>query len=165
MLTQERLKELLHYDPDTGEWTWLVGRGGGDNGAHPGDRAGWIENGRRRIQVDAHKYLASRLAVLYMTGAWPAKQVDHRDLDKSNDRWSNLRDATHNQNSMNIGKRRDNTSGFKGVTLHAETQKWHARICLMGKSRSLGLFGTPEAAHDAYVDAASKLFGEFARAG
>ena len=161
-LTVDRLKELLHYDPETGLWTWLVTLNArGKKGYEAGCRR---KDGRMVIRIDYRLYLGSRLAVLWMTGSWPKNYVDHRDCDPTNDKWSNLREATHSQNNMNSRTRRSET-GIKGVRWHKQNKNWTADIKFNGKRRHLGSFECPAAAHLAYVLAASKAFGEFARAG
>jgi hypothetical protein len=96
-----------------------------------------------------------------MTGKWCSLVIDHRDGDPSNNRWANLRRATRSQNSANRRIPRNNPCGFKGVSRHRG--KWDATICKKGRRHFLGSFLTPQAAHAAYVKAARKLFGEFAR--
>jgi hypothetical protein len=156
-LTQERLKELLHYDSKTGIWTWLVWRG---NKVQRGSLAGSPnDNGYRCIQIDGAKYLSSRLAVLYITGCWPKQKVDHRDHNTLNDRWRNLRHASHPQNQWNARKRIDNTSGFKGVS--KEGCKWRAQIRAYGVHYYLGTFKTREEAYAVRCAKAKELHGEF----
>ena len=103
------------------------------------------------------------MAWLYMTGRWPRGQVDHRDLDKGNDRWLNLRVATPGQNNANSRSRKTNTSGFKGVSYHIRVRKYVAQIGHNGKIIYLGQFDDPAIAHQAYAEAARRLYGEFAR--
>jgi hypothetical protein len=153
MLTQSRLKELLDYQPLTGLFYWRNGKVAGWD-----DASGYIQ-----ISVNGRQYRAHRLAWLYMTGAWPNGLIDHRDTNRSNNRWDNLRPATHSQNHANAPLRSDNSSGFKGVCLHKKTGKYKAAIQVNRKSIYLGLFPTPELAHDAYVSAATKYFGDYAR--
>ena len=98
-----------------------------------------------------------------MTGKFPIDQVDHINLDKLDNRWVNLREATNSQNQANIHAHITNTSGFKGVSWHRGVQKWRAQIERDGHSCYLGYFDTPEAAAAAYANAAQKHFGEFAR--
>lgn len=99
-----------------------------------------------------------------MTGAWPRQFVDHVNCDRTDNRWSNLRDASPSQNARNIGKRRDNKSGFKGVSFHNRAGRYRAEIRVKGRTRHLGLFNTPQEASKAYEAAAKSLAGEFARA-
>lgn len=161
-LTAKRLREVLRYDPQTGQFTWLVrlsiriliGRNAGRINRH----------GYRIITIDCVRYHAHRLAWLYMTGEWPAHYIDHANLDKADNRFANLREASRQQNSANTKTPSNNRSGFKGVQWHPQTKKWRARIGFNGKHQSLGLFKSPEEAHAAYAEAAEKLFGEYARA-
>lgn len=153
--TAERLRELLDYDPVTGEFTWRVNRGGT---ARKGARAGRLNSqGRRQISIDLRCYCAGPLAVLWMTGQWPERLVDHRNLSKADDRWDNLRPATYSQNSAN----RRSWSELKGT--HLVDGKFQSRIMVAGRYIYLGLFDRPEDAHAAYVAAALEHFGEFAR--
>lgn len=163
-LTQERLKELLDYNPSTGDFFWRVDRGG----KRAGDRAGCKKRLYVAISVDDQIYRAHLLAWLWMTGEFPALFIDHRDLDKHNNAWSNLREATKSQNQANTGLIATNASGLKGVSRYRAGERagkpWQATIQKNGKSIFLGHFATKEAAHAAYVAAAEKHFGEFARA-
>jgi len=162
-LTAQRLRELLRYDPDTGAWTWRKGRAGS---ARVGGRAGARNYyGYLLIGVDGPKYGAARLAWLYMHGCWPEAEIDHKDGNRSNDRWSNLREASRTENQWNKSRHRDNASGFKGVSWHKGQGKWRARIMLHRRNIHLGLFDTAEAAHEAYKAKALELFGGFARSG
>jgi len=106
---------------------------------------------------------ANRLAVFWMTGRWPKKFVDHKDVDNSNDRWSNLRHATPKQNGANQKLRSNNTTGFKGVSRTTGCDRFSAGIRVDGHRKHLGCFRTPELAHEAYKRAAKKFFGKFAR--
>jgi hypothetical protein len=115
------------------------------------------------IHINGHGYRAHQLAWLYMTGNWGRPTIDHRDTNPTNNRWKNLRLSTRSNNSANRRRNRNNKSGFKGVYLDGETGKWIARIGKDRKSYFLGRHATPEAAHEAYVAAARRLFGEFAR--
>lgn len=159
MLTQERLKELLQYDPETGVFTRLIPtqrtRAGDVVGRSRAD--GYVD-----IKVDGKHYLAHRLAYLYMAGAWPSDEVDHKDLDRANNQWSNLRAATRSQNMAN--RAAWGVSGLKGVQFHPKTGKYKAQTKINGKDLYIGLFPTAEGAHAAYVRAANDNFGEFARA-
>jgi hypothetical protein len=163
-LTQERLKELLSYDPLTGVFIWRIDRGG----KKAGDIAGCKKRTYILISVDDRVYRAHLLAWLYMTGEWPDRFVDHHDLDKHNNAWINLRRATKSQNMANVGLIKSNASGFKGVSHYRAGERygkpWQASIGKDGRSRHLGHFATKEEAHAAYVCAAESLFGEFARA-
>jgi len=162
-LTAERLRELLHYESGTGKFTWRVNR----CKVHAGDVAGSLNKslGCVMISVDGRLYYASRLAWLYQIGEWPAHQIDHRDGNPNNNRWNNLRLATHAQNQWNRGKNHNNTTGFKGVTWQKQRGKFAAHITVDGKHHYLGLFRSPKLASLKYRLAALKHHGEFANAG
>lgn len=160
-LTQERLRELFHYDPGTGLFTRLVAAGSARIGSVAGCDDG---HGYFKITVDYHPYRRGRLAWLYMTGHWPENEIDHRNLNKADDRWSNLRNATDSQNQANKTKPQSNKSGLKGVSWQKRSGKWRSAISIGHKNQSLGFFDCPAAAHFAYLIAADIAFGEFARA-
>jgi HNH endonuclease len=160
-----RLKELLHYEPKTGRWTWRVYRA---RGARAGQEAGKVEvnkrNPRRMIGIDGVLYLASHLAVLYMTGKWPKLVVDHRNRNSLDDRWENLRLATHSQDKGNQKRSACNTSGFKGVTLVKRLEHLDKPFAARIAGSHLGYFATAIEAHQAYLRAARKYYGaEFVR--
>jgi len=155
-ITLARLKEVLRYDPLTGEWIWLQGR-------FAGKCAGSVKEGRRLIMVDWERHRAARLAWFYMTGEQPPPIVDHRDLDTLNDRWINLRAANKSTNGANATMRVRNKSGRKGVTWDKAREKWRAKIVYQYRCIELGRFDTIEAAAAAYECKAKELFGEFAR--
>ena len=162
MLTAERLRQLFSYDPETGLFTRRVSRGRTKVGSIAGADRG---DGRKQLGIDWHQYLTSRLAWLYMMGSWPPKghEVDHRDLNRSNDSWSNLRLATRSQNEVNKGLRRDNKSGFKGVYFDRKLSKFVAEVSINGRRVYLGCFNSAELAHQAHCTAAHVHYGEFAR--
>lgn len=159
-LTQEKLKELFWYHADTGNFYWrkaLTPR------MKPWDKAGSIDGqGYVQIKVCSKVKQAHRLAYLYAYGHLP-KQVGHINGNKSDNRIENLRSADNSKNSMNKGIQSNNTSGFKGVTFHKGTGKFHAKICVEGIRKSLGYFKTAEEASNAYIKAAGELHGQFAR--
>lgn len=158
-LTQAKLKELLRYDPDTGLFTWLVSR----KRVKAGDVAGTTyTNGYVIVRIDGKANSAHRLAWFYMTGEWPADQIDHIDRDKANNRWGNLRPATSLQNIANRGSW--SKSGFKGVYKPIGRNDYRTEIRINGKRKLLGYFKTPEEAHAVYLKAANDIHGEFARA-
>ena len=120
-----RLKELVDYDSETGIFTWKPRKWA--YGAKAGTEAGWRDwKGYVIITLDRVNYRAHRLAWLYMTGEWPSQDVDHKDRNKANNRWINLREATRSQNMGNQSLRDCNTSGVKGVSWDKKTGKWVA---------------------------------------
>jgi len=124
-LTQSRLKEVMHYDPETGVLTWLEDRGGR---AKAGTEAGAISTGYVRPMVDGQRYLAQRLIWLYMTGEWPVSQVGHEDRNPLNNRWANLRPATKKENGENRKLHKNSTTGFRGVSWEPKIGKYRAKI-------------------------------------
>jgi hypothetical protein len=164
MITADRLRELLRYDQGTGQFTW-ASRTSPSSRAKVGDLAGTPNNrGYLYIKVFKVTYQAHRLAWLYMTGDWPRNEIDHIDLNRGNNSWSNLRESTRTQNNANRSACANNKCGLKGVDYRRKIKKWRAQIAIGGKKIHLGSFCTPEDAHAAYVAAAEKYFGEFARA-
>lgn len=160
MLTVEKLRETLIYDPETGVFRWR--RSG--FGQTAGSVAGTVTPaGYRRIGINKKTYAAHRLAWLYVFGVWPPP-LDHRDNDRDNNRLRNLRPATKSQNAANRRVRADSRTGLKGVSWHRATRRWTARIEVDGKRRTIGYFKSAEEAHVAYARAAVAAHGEFARA-
>lgn len=147
------LKTLLHYNPETGLFTWLQRKGKSRAGAIAGTPA----NGYVQIRIDGSQFLGHRLAWLYMTGSLPTFQVDHWDLNRSNNAWSNLREATSGQNHQNRTKTCRNKSGYLGVSLHKATGKFLACIKVDYVGHNLGLYNTAEEAYEAYKAAKIKF--------
>jgi hypothetical protein len=159
-ITHARLKEVLHYDPETGIFTWLQAT---SDKIKPGDDAGGIGGpGYLYIGLDNISRPVHRWAWFYMTGAWPQNQVDHINCDKLDNRWSNLREATQAGNNRNRNLRRANTSGRRGVYWHAAAKKWAASIHNNGRTIHLGLFTEIDEAAKARQDAELLYYGEFA---
>lgn len=163
-ISHARLKKILHYNLRTGIWTWKVSLNrciviNSRAGSNRGD-------GRWIIGIDGVLYLSSRLAWFYKKGVWPKFEVDHKDTDHSNDKWCNLREATSSQNNANKRTPRNNTTGFKGVSIDTRgVKQFRATIKIHKKQRCLGYYDTPKEAHSAYTKAAQKFFGKFANDG
>lgn len=121
-------------------------------------------DGYRVICMGGRQYYAHRLAWLYMTGEWPIAEVDHINTKRGDDRFANLREATHAQNSRNRSTPCTNTSGVKGVSWHAGAGKWCAFIKVNSRSINLGYFTDIPDAAAAYAAASERLHGEFGRA-
>jgi hypothetical protein len=149
MITIEQLRTELRYDPVSGLFTRLVKF----KNVRVVDIAGSVQdNGYVRVMVRRELYAAHRLAWFYMTGAWPAVQIDHMNGVRTDNRWSNLREATSSMNKENQRRaRRDNKTGWLGVDLDGD--KYRAQIQVKGRKIFLGHFGTPDEAHQAYVKA------------
>ena len=166
-ITQNYLKNVLSYDPETGAFTWK------DRASWPkfmnsrlaGKQAGCVNTaGYIVIRLHEKLYLAHRLAWLYMMGTWPEEEIDHKNSIKSDNRFKNLRKATHAQNKYNCGLSRRNKSGFKGVSWSKAMKKWHAQIVIKGQYFNLGYFTEPEKAHQAYMKKSNAHHGEYSRA-
>ena len=142
-LTQEQLKELLHYNPASGAFTWLKTM---SNRAAAGNRAGGVSKtaGYHVIKIDGFAYRSHRLAFLYMTASWPSHQLDHINGIKTDNRWCNLRGVTAQDNQKNKRLGRNNTSGFVGVVWCKVKGKWYAQVRTGGKVVYLGYFTDKE---------------------
>lgn len=151
--SQERLKEVLTYDPDTGVFTWKISSA---RRIKAGDIAGTLHSeGYIKISINGKRYLAHRLAWLYMTGDDPGdRMLDHKNQVKTDNAFSNLRFATDSQNQQN----KQNV----GFSFHKATHKWEANLTHNGERKYLGLFDCPLLARLAYLDARKQYFGEFA---
>jgi len=138
MLTQERLKELLHYNPDTGVFTWKTRP---SYSIHIGDIAGCVQKKNRYIVIRINKSLhyAHRLAFLYMNGC-TGEEVDHIDHNPSNNSYRNLRIVSHRENLQNRSMSVNNSSGHTGVTWFKRDKKWHSQINIQGRNIHLGYF-------------------------
>lgn len=154
-LTQEYLKEVINYCPNTGIFRWAKSR----RGVSAGTECGYVDNhGYRRIGLLRSDYAAHRLAWIYMNGVAPEFDIDHKDGNRSNNAYSNLREATRAENLQNMRKKRHSSgkpsaSRYVGVTFHVGKNRWQARITKDGVSKHLGWFIDEESAHHAYLDA------------
>jgi len=153
-ITQELAKELLDYDPSTGVFSWAKSR----VGCRKGDRAGYYDSkGYRQICLKRNKHVAEhRLAWLYVYGEWPKACIDHINGVPDDNRIENLREATVAENSQNLRKRKNNTSGYPGVKWHANCNSWQARITVNRREISLGYRKTPEEAYQLYLAGKAK---------
>lgn len=156
-LTADQLKDALHYEPETGIFTWRIRP---SKSILPGMVAGCTEKRIGYITIGLLKriYKAHRLAWLYTYGEWPKGLIDHINGDKADNRIANLRDVFADGNSQNIRKpNRRNKSGFMGVIFFQK--KWRASITVSGKTKWLGDYATPEEAHQVYLTAKRKYHG------
>ena len=136
-LTCERLREIVHYDPNTGAFTWCVGGFGRSKGRQAGSRKNCkyaSSNGADyrygKISIDRHIHRLSRVAWLYMTGKWPSEQLDHKDGDGWNNAWINLRPASATQNSFNKAAFTKSKSGLKGIS--KDRYGWRGEVVSRG---------------------------------
>lgn len=157
-LTQERLKEVLHYDPETGVFTWRVKAC--NRWPQVGRVAGTPDGkGYLMVAIDRTRYKLHRLAFLYMTGSMPPHQVDHISGLVDDNRWVNLRLASQAENMQNRRVRLDNSSGHPGVNWSKSAKKFVARVSFSGVRKVLGYYETPEEAGAAYLEAKAQLHG------
>ena len=138
LLSHKQLKELLHYESETGLFFWKVSR---TSSIKVGDIAGsYVSNGYILINIGRTRYRAHRLAWFYVYGEWPNNQLDHKNQDKSDNRLLNLRECDHSLNSKNMPMRSDNKSGVTGVCWHKQNEKWSTEIKVNSKKIFLGCF-------------------------
>lgn len=141
MITQKRLKELVHYNPETGVFTNLITRGRAKAGTESGSKRRSQKGGvYMAIGIDGGEYKSHRLAFLYMTEKMPVDQIDHINGNGLNNCWSNLREADNATNKKNIPRRKDNSSGITGVGWFKPSGKWQAIIYNNKKPVYLGYF-------------------------
>lgn len=167
-LTVEYVQQRLRYDAETGLLHWLpydkASKSWNDECAEK-QACTISEDGYRIVVIDFDVFVAHRIAWALMTGAWPVNLVDHKDRNRGNNKWSNLRAATASQNAANRTIRSDNTSGYKGVTFKKQTGRWLARAFIGGKQIHLGYFDTAEEAAAVSMAKSIELHGEFATDG
>lgn len=161
-LTQAQLKELLHYNPETGKFVWKVQSGrqaaGTEAGAYSEKLGYWL------IGVKGVRHYAHRLAWLYMTGEWPKGVIDHDDNDGSNNRFVNLKDVPQKAN-IQKAVRSGGYFGVPGVGRYSEKQRkvmvkhFYARIVEDGITFGLGSFSTVKEAYEEYRKAKKERHG------
>lgn len=152
-LTQARLKSLLSYDAETGvfHWSQIQPKSKTKVGAVAG---GLLKTGYWRIKIDGKTYKAHRLAWMYVHGSFPSAYLDHINGDTLDNRLSNLREASNQENQQNIKRAfKSSSHGVLGATWNCQAKKWSARIKTEHKRVHLGYFDTAEQAGDAYLKA------------
>ena len=154
MLTQRRLKRILHYDRKTGEFTWLVQRG---SRITPGMRAG-CPNGAGYIVIHVNYilYHAHRLAWFYCYGKWP-RVIDHINRKRNDNRLCNLRHFDYSKNSMNQNRYRISKSNQRGI--HWRGGAW-GRLMRNGERSEYGPFASLKKATAVANKVGSKIWGE-----
>ena len=154
MITQERLKEILDYNPETGDFVWRVTL---SNKVVAGSVAGSATSqGYLRITIGETEYRAHRLAWLYVHGEWPKRQIDHINRDKTDNRIANLRDVSASVNCANRGHQ--NKTGLRGARRNFNG-RFQSAIKQCGKMKHLGYFDTAEEAHEAFKRAHIAIYG------
>jgi hypothetical protein len=156
MITQQKLKDILHYDQDLGTFTWKVKY---NKRMFAGDVAGTLCKGYIKIYIDYVQYKAHQLAWLYIYGEMPKDSIDHINGNNADNRLCNLRLANKFENAANRTIMKNNTSGFKGVT--KSRNKWKAQLNFKNIKYNLGIFDTPQLASLAYEKKAKELHGDF----
>jgi hypothetical protein len=163
-LTHARLTELLEYLPESGFFVWRTDRSRTKAGTVAGTL--WVSRTRKNysyisIRIDGVAYPAHRLAWFYMTGVMPPKsvQIDHRFGGSLDNRWDNLREATHTQNQWSRGAQRNGKLKLRGVTQVGD--RYRARISVNKKRINLGFFETAGLAATAYKEASEQHHGAF----
>lgn len=153
------IKDLITYNPNTGQFYNLVDR---NSRSRKGDILGSVSkyNGYTVLRFNNKIYRAHRLAWFFMTGSFPENDLDHINGDRSDNRFSNLREATRKENTRNT-KYRGGASGYKGV--FPSGKNWRARITVDGKQINLGTFKNISDAVNSYDLAAKLYFGDFAK--
>lgn len=158
-LTADQLRGDLHYDESTGDFTRIRPIRGRKTGTIAGHKNIY---GYTIIMVSKVNYPAHRLAWLYVFGKWPDALIDHIDGDKSNNRISNLREASKVENGQNRKfARRDSSTGIIGVTKHGK-HGWRAQITINKRTIRLGTFKSIDLAREAYLQA-KKLHHPFSQ--
>lgn len=161
-ITQEVVMRLFNYDPLTGVLTAktkVKKRQIGDV-LGTADKRGYLA-----VSVNTAPCLIHRIAWLFMTGQWPAHEVDHINGNKGDNRFANLRAATRGENAKNRKFSSNNTSGVKGVCRHKRSPNWRAMVYVDGKQIGLGFFKTIEEAEKAVKRERERLHGEFVNHG
>lgn len=171
--SQSYLKECLDYNPETGVFIWKIRpihhfkddrAMRSVNTQRAGKGAGFIaESGYLMLGIDSVSYRAHRIAYKIITGLEPDDEIDHEDMDRSNCRFSNLRNAEGRENARNRTKYKNNKSGYKGVSFNVQYGKFQSEIMKDRVRYNLGYYDNAIDAHNAYCSAAKKLHGEFAR--
>lgn len=155
MISAARLRQVLDYNQDSGEFTRRISSG---RRWKPGQRAGGAHKHRGywTIGIDGTNYAAHRLAWLHVTGRWPKLDLDHIDGNLVNNRFANLREVTEIINAQNQRRaHKGSKSGLLGV--YPTGSRWKASICVDKVPHYLGTFESREEAFAAYLDAKRKL--------
>jgi hypothetical protein len=160
-ISAEEIRRIIRYDPLTGKVYRLIRNG------HVLAVPEEIRPTRKGnvsyvyIHLHGHEHSGHRVIWKYMTGEWPVGFVDHINLDGTDNRWANLREATKSQNGANRRIAKHNKIGWKGV--RERRGRYRAEITFQGHTHQLGTFDTTAEAHAAYLSAAKRFHGEFAR--
>lgn len=160
LLKHEYLKEQLKYEPETGDFYWLISKKKRNLNKPAGSRDRY---GYKHICIDGMSFSQHRLAWYYINGVWPKEEIDHINGKPSDNRIENLREATHAENSANRARRRINSSGYKGVYRDSTSGMWRVQLSKDGKVYTAGPYMDPARAHDVHQRMSQLLFQEFHR--
>lgn len=153
------LREYFHYDPESGDLTWIKPR----QRVKVGQKVSSYDRGYLRVCFQRRKLWAHRVAFAIYHGRWPTTEIDHIDGNPSNNRISNLREATHAENMRNRKIHSTNVSGVSGVSWHKSARKWQVHIGTSNGRKNLGLFDNLADAAETRRQAEQTYFGEFTR--
>lgn len=168
------LCEALTYCADDGSFTWrerplhhFADQHACDrwNALYPGTPAGYVNNeGYVMLCISGRRYPAHRVAVALVTGSDPGDLlIDHINGDRSDNRYRNLRTASRQQNGQHrFGTQKNNTTGYRGVSLRKLTGRWQAYLTINGQRTHLGYYETPHEAGVVAENARRACFGKFA---
>jgi len=158
LLTQEMLKNIIHYSPETGIFTWAKPR----QGIKITDKVGTLKpNGYILILINSKLYRAHRLAWLYMTSNWPENDIDHINGKRDDNRFCNLREATKEQNNWNKKVRKDSTTGIKNVLYYPKYETYYVKITANKVSHTFGPFKTKDEAAKIAKQKRAEIHKEF----
>jgi hypothetical protein len=160
MITQERLKEVVSYDPSTGCFHWIWHHFGCNIGKIAGH---YDAEGYRHLYIDKKRYRAHNLAWLFIHGFLPNAILDHVNGNPADNRIENLRECNASKNAFNKKRPVSNTSGIKGIWWRSNRSRWEAVIKVDGVRKFRKMFKTLEDAEDAVRRAREEIHGEFAR--
>ena len=155
----EAFRKALSYDPITGVLKWKINNGRAFKGKIAG---GVAAKGYLAFNFNEKTFKAHRVAWFMTYGSWPTHQIDHINGIKDDNRISNLREATQSENQKNVGTRKDNKTGYKGVSYHSKRKTYVARMMINGKEKWIGDFPTAEKASQEYLRHAELHHAEFA---
>lgn len=163
--SQKILKQLFSYNKFTGKLTWnaLKGIDGRPNTQWVGQETGQVMgDGYRYLDFMGKRRLVHRVIWKWMTGKDPIDEIDHKNNNRSDNRWKNLRETDHSCNNHNVPCKSHNSSGIKGVK-QTESGKWNAVIRKNDIQYFLGSFPTAKLAISAHALAAKRFYGKMAR--
>jgi hypothetical protein len=156
-----KFAECLRYEPETGHLYWIVRNSNFIDMAMPAGCP--MKNGYRKVMVGNKQLYAHHIAWWFIHGEWPQQQVDHINGNRLDNRASNLRLATQEQQNFNGKLFKNNKCGVKGVCLNKRNGKWRAHIVVQKKQLRLGEFRSIEEARVARLRAEALHCGEYAR--